>query len=89
MDKNYKIMSKDELNTFKFFKIKKEKLINNNFKYKNLDTVKFDIIKPQFNVLKKVILKNKNYNNFIKEVSYDVSKILDKIIIKASINGIK
>ncbi len=89
MDKNYKIMSKDELNTFEIFKIKKEKLINNNFKYINLDTVKFDIIKPQFNVLKKVILKNKNYNNFIKEVSYDVSKILDKIIIKASINGIK
>jgi len=89
IDKNYKIVSKDELNKFQIFKIKKEKLINNNFKYANLDTIKFDVIMPQINVLNKIILRKKKQNNFIKKVSYDVSKILDKIIVKASINNIK
>ncbi len=89
IDKNYKIVSKDELNKFQIFKIKKEKLINNNFIYANLDTIKFDVIMPQINVLNKIILREKKQNNFIKKVSYDVSKILDKIIVKASINNIK
>ena len=89
IDKNYKIISKDELNKFQIFKIKKEKLINNNFKYVKLDTIKFDTIKPQINVLSQIILRKKKHSKFIKKVSYDVSKILDKIILKTSINKIK
>ncbi len=89
IDKNYKIISKNELNKFQIFKIKKEKLINNNFTYVKLDTIKFDTIKPQNNVLNKIILREKKNNNFVKKVSYDVSNILDKIIFRASTNKIK
>ena len=78
---NFKIRTKDEINTFEIFKIKKERFIKNNYIFSNKGKIiKFDKNNSQKNVLDNIFNKNnrKNISNII-EISYDTFKVISKI----------
>jgi hypothetical protein len=80
-DKNYKIKSKNELNNFDIFKVKKDNLIKNNFKYKLCDKIIFNENYSQKNVLQKIIdPKNTKLKAYIDKAALKISLILDKVI---------
>lgn len=80
-DKKYKISSKNEINNFEIFKIKKDNLIKNNFRYSLIDKFKFDVNYSQRNVMHKIISSNNvKLNNFINKTALDVSLILERVI---------
>ena len=87
LDKSYKINSKNEINSFEIFKIKKDDLIKNNFKYNLIDKFKFNENYSQKNVLQQIIsTNNTKLNHFISKTAFNVSMLLDKI---TKINNLK
>ena len=80
LDERYKIKSKNEINNFEIFKIKKDNLIKNNFKYTLINKFKFNDNYSQQNVLRQIISANNiKLNNFISKTALDVSVLLDKV----------
>lgn len=78
---NLKIRTKDQINKFEIFKIKKEKYIKNNYIFSNKSKIiKFDKNNSQKIVLENIFSKNshKSLSN-IPEISHDTFKIINKI----------